>query len=281
MDNWMFAFEGLQELIQEHREEILDRFMAQLFERKPVTDKIGEVGSSQQVPTQSQEQREQSVTVDDFVLDLEPKKTGNEELDSWEEPKTLADQMEADAEVKPDLDDLGQLAVYIQEHLDIESQLEELSHQSMSLGERLKDLGERKIPELFHKLNLEDLKLQNGIKVSVAKFYAGSISEENQEKAFDWLREQGFDDMIKNELKLIFGKGEDEDCETLARALGEQGYNYTNKKSVHSQTLKAFIRERTETGDPEFSSVHNLFNVHIGDKTKIKIPKGGLTNGKR
>jgi hypothetical protein len=182
------------------------------------------------------------------------------------------DELAADAQQLPDETALGTLSKLVLAHLELER---EIAQKQFELGVRMEELriiNEVKIPEIFHAMGLEKFKLANGAEVEVKKFYAASITAENEAGCFNWLKEKGYDDIIKNELKLTFGKGEDEACVQLAEALEAQGYNFMNKKSVHSSTLKAFVKEHCEAGDAEFP--RDLFSVFVGDKTKIKL-KGG------
>ena len=48
--------------------------------------------------------------------------------------------------------------------------------------------------------------------------------------------------------------------------LEDQGYNTEQKESVHSMTLKAFIREQVEKGG---EIPRDLFNVYVGQRTTI------------
>lgn len=109
--------------------------------------------------------------------------------------------------------------------------------------------------------------LSDGTKLKVQKIYRGHISKENQSKAFAWLRDNGFEDLIKNQVIMRFGKGEDERADALMNKLEKDGEVFENKKEVHSQTLKAFIREQLEAG---IDLPHDLFGVYEGKRTKIE-----------
>jgi hypothetical protein len=186
------------------------------------------------------------------------------------------DELAADSLNIPEVDDLSLLTELVKKHLTIENEIEMMVYELAIKQGELRNLSEKIIPEIFERLNLEEIKLNNGVKVNVKPFYAGTITAENQPAAFTWLKENEHDDLIKNELKLTFGKGEEETCLGLMESLEVAGYNFVNKKSVHPQTLKAFIKEQIEAGNKEFSSAMDLFSVHIGKQTKIKIPKGGI-----
>ena len=58
-------------------------------------------------------------------------------------------------------------------------------------------------------MGLSHLKLADGSTVDVKPNYSASITIANREKAFNWLRENGLGDIIKNEISVSFGRNED------------------------------------------------------------------------
>ena len=117
----------------------------------------------------------------------------------------------------------------------------------------------------------------DGSKVSVKPYYAASISAENEVGAFAWLRENGHDYIIKHNLQIQFGKGEDSECERVKEELANLNVNYIEKAGVHPQTLKAFVKEQIELLSSRLGTTEQfpmkLFNVFIGNKTKIVAAK--------
>ena len=123
------------------------------------------------------------------------------------------------------------------------------------------------IPEALAECGLSEFKLANGMKVTVNPFYSASIPKGGEEEAMNWLRDNGHEDLIKNTISVNFGRGEDESASKLREALNNEGSSYTDKTGVHSQTLKAFVREQVESGQ---NLPLDLLGVFIGQKTTIK-----------
>ena len=67
-------------------------------------------------------------------------------------------------------------------------------------------------------------------------------------QTFEWLRENGAGDLIKNIVSLNFGRAEDSDAKKLFENLQEQGYNVSQNEKVEPNTLKAFVREKLQKG---------------------------------
>ena len=123
------------------------------------------------------------------------------------------------------------------------------------------------IPTLMSEMGLAELKLIDGSMVTVKPNYSASITVANREAAFNWLRNNGLGDIIKNEISVSFGRNEDNKAADYASLAQERGYQPTQKLKVEPMTLKALVRERIEAGK---EMPTELFNVFVGNQTTIK-----------
>ena len=123
------------------------------------------------------------------------------------------------------------------------------------------------IPTMMAEMGLSHLKLMDGSSVDVKPNYSANISIANREKAFNWLRENGLGDIIKNEISVAFGRNEDNKAADYAALAEERGFQPTQKLKVEPMTLKALVRERIEAGK---EMPTEIFNVFVGNKTTIK-----------
>jgi hypothetical protein len=126
------------------------------------------------------------------------------------------------------------------------------------------------IPTMMSEMGLSHLKLVDGSTVDVKPNYSANISVANREKAFNWLRENGLGDIIKNEISVSFGRNEDNKAADYAALAEERGFQPTQKMKVEPMTLKALVRERLEAGK---TMPTEIFNVFVGNKTTIKRNK--------
>ncbi len=155
----------------------------------------------------------------------------------------------------------------------IQSQEQQIANTEEDLKkqkEELRNLQNEELPMLMQEIGIKKFELEDGSSVNIKEIYAGSISQANKEKAFNWLRENKFDDIIKNTVTTAFGKGEDTAAKNFMDIAEQAGYTPVQKTEVHPQTLKAFIKERVEGGD-EFPM--ELFGAYIGYKAEIKKSK--------
>ena len=134
------------------------------------------------------------------------------------------------------------------------------------LKEQAKTLSQFEIPMMMEEMHITKLKLKDGESVEIKKIYGASIPQEHQEAAFTWLRDHDLGDIIKNDITVTFGRGEDNKAAEYATLAQGQGYEPVQKIGVHPQTLKAVVRERLESGR-EMPS--DLFKTYAGNSTKI------------
>ena len=163
--------------------------------------------------------------------------------------------------------DPNSLSQKVMELKDLEDEIANAEESVKKLKEKAKIISQIEIPQMMETMNIKKLKLKDGESVEVGKFYSASIPEENKEAAFNWLRNNGLGDIIKNEIIVTFGRGEDNKASTYATLARGQGFEPVQKVGVNPQTLKATLRERVESG-LDLPSEH--FKTFVGNQTKIK-----------
>jgi len=148
----------------------------------------------------------------------------------------------------------------------LEDEISNAEESITKLKEKAKTLSQFEIPVMMEEMHITKLKLKDGESVEIKKVYSGSILPENQEEAFTWLRDHDLGDIIKRDVTVTFGQGEDNKASEYANLAQGQGYEPVQKIGVHPMTLKAVVRERLESGR-EMPS--DLFKTYAGSRTKI------------
>ena len=148
----------------------------------------------------------------------------------------------------------------------LEDEISNAEESVSKLKEKAKTLSEFEIPKMMEEMHITKLKLKDGEAVEIKKIYSGSIPPENKEAAFTWLRDHDLGDIIKRDITVTFGQGEDNKASEYANLAQGQGNEPDQKIGVHPQTLKAVVRERLESGR-EMPS--DLFKTYAGNRTKI------------
>ena len=126
------------------------------------------------------------------------------------------------------------------------------------------------IPTMMTEMGFSELTLKDNTKLKVSTSYKAHISEANKEMAFNWLRENGLGDIIKNEISVSFGRNEDNKAADYAELAKSSGFQPTQKMKVEPMTLKALVRERIEAGK---EMPTEIFGVFSENKTTIKRNK--------
>ena len=158
----------------------------------------------------------------------------------------------------------NELANKVQQLKDLEDEISNAEDSIKKLKEKANILSQFEIPQMMEEMNITKLKLKDGETVEVSNFYSASIVD--QDAAFKWLRENGRGDIIKNDITVTFGRGEDNKAADYAVLARGQGFEPVQKVGVNPMTLKALVRERLESG---LDVPADLFKPFAGNQTKI------------
>jgi len=180
----------------------------------------------------------------------------------------LTEQMEQDqTDVIDQTKDINSLANQVKKLKALEDEIQGDEELLKKKKKNLEQISGEIIPTMLSEMGLSSLKLADGSSVDVKQNYSASISIANREKAYSWLRQNGLGDIIKNEITVSFGRGEDNKAADYANLALGQGYQPTQKLKVEPMTLKALVRERIEAGN---DLPTDIFNVFVGSRTTIK-----------
>ncbi len=180
----------------------------------------------------------------------------------------LTEQMEQDqTEVIKNTSNIKTLSDEVLKLRAMEDQLKTMEEALKNKKKEIDRISGEVIPTMLSEMGLSQLKLADGSAVDVKPFYSASISAQNKDKAYQWLRNNGLGDIIKNEISVSFGRNEDNKAANYAELAKSNGFQPTQKLKVEPMTLKALVRERIEAGK---EMPTEIFNVFIGNKTTIK-----------
>jgi hypothetical protein len=175
-------------------------------------------------------------------------------------------------DVASDLQDIkeegiSRIATLVRQQLAMEKRVADLEAELGIAKKDLKEVAENLLPSAMAEYGMAKMKMDDGSEISVSKFYSASIPKARQDEAFDWLRDNGHDSLIKNQVAVSFGRAEDSKAQRLLDRLQAEGFETQQKVWVEPMTLKAFVKEQVEGGAPIPS---DLFGIYIGDQAKIK-----------
>ena len=162
--------------------------------------------------------------------------------------------------VAEELSKLANLQVTLEQRVkDLEEELKQVKREH-------RDIAEDQLPAAMLEHNIREFTLEDSSKIAVKTFYSASIPKDKQQECFDWLNDNGFGDLIKNQVTVNFVRGQESDANDLLHDLGGRGMSPSNKKWVEPMTLKAFYRSESEKGNllPD-----DKFSLFIGEKATI------------
>ena len=169
-----------------------------------------------------------------------------------------------------EIGDANTLSTHVLELQKLEDEIKEDEEKLKRKKQQADKLSGEVIPEIMESLKLKTMKLQDGSGVEVTQIYSATIPVAKKEGAYNWLRENDLGDLIKNEITVSFGRGEDNKASNYANLARENGFEPAQKLKVEPMTLKAEYRSRVEKG-LDLPSEH--FNLFKGNKTKITRSK--------
>jgi len=149
-----------------------------------------------------------------------------------------------------------------------EDEIAELEDKLKKKKEEADHISSKVIPELLAEQGLSEIKLADGSKVSVKQEFRATLTKDEvrRDAAYQWLRDQGLGDIIKNNVSVTFGKGEDDKAQSLIDLAVANGYEPSQKSDVAWNTLTALYEERVKAG---LDMPSDVFSLWIKDKTKI------------
>ena len=146
-----------------------------------------------------------------------------------------------------------------------EEEIVQLEDQLKEKKEAARKLSEEDIPQFLAEKGLASITLDNGTEVKITEEVRPGVKVADRPFVYSWLRDNGYGDLIKNNVSVSFGMGEDSQAIKLKAAIQDLGMVGTEKEDVHYQTMKAFVTEQHKKG----VSLPDEFGVYVANKTKL------------
>ena len=170
-----------------------------------------------------------------------------------------------------DNEDLSTLTGFAEAIIKQDAFVKELDEKLKEEKKKLLKMTDEDLPALMTEANSMEFTLLDGSKVTIKPQYGASIKVDNRPAAYEWLREHGHDDIIKNTVSCQFGRGEDDLASSVKAFAEKEGYVPSQTEKIEPMSLRAFVKERVENGD-EFPM--ELFGAYVGQRAVITKAKG-------
>ena len=150
-----------------------------------------------------------------------------------------------------------------------EAEVARLEEELKKAQANLRDIAEHQIPSLMEEVGMKEFITEEGVKIKVVEKIRGSIPEANAEKAFAWLEKMEYDNIVKREFKITFGKEEEDWARKFESDLKKRKkkLNFVVKRGIHPSTLASFVSELLKEG---VDIPLDLFGVYRQRLSKIE-----------
>jgi uncharacterized protein YfeS len=158
------------------------------------------------------------------------------------------------------------LSSLIRQTVELDKQVKDAEKYLKDLQYKKRTIDEEDIPSLMEELGVQSLTV-DGNKVSIDKFVSARIPEDRKDEAFNFIRSIGEGDIIKNEIVVSFGMGQDNVAGAVLDDLSNQGLDPAQKTHIHPMTLRTWAKNRIEANQEiDF----DVFGIYVGNRAKIK-----------
>jgi hypothetical protein len=178
--------------------------------------------------------------------------------------------LESDAQLLAPSDNaITRISDLAHELVERQATVDRITEELKNAVESLRIISEDSLPAAMLEAGVKDFTLRNGHRVLVEEGFAVSIPAAKKDSAFAWLRSHNAESLIKTEMKMVFGKGEDSRVAAVTELLKQApiyvalldaaGADVTaireaavdvvaTVSSVHPSTLKAYVKEQRAAG---------------------------------
>jgi uncharacterized protein YfeS len=181
---------------------------------------------------------------------------------------SLFEEEAANAKVFDQVSEEGttRLSRLIRESQKVDDEIKQTEQFLKDLKAKKRVVDEEDIPALMQELGVESLTV-DGNKVSVEKFVSARIPDDRKEEAYGFLRSIGEGDIIKNDVVVSFGMGQDNVAGAVLDDLRTKGLEPNQKTHIHPMTLRSWVKNRIES---QQEIDYDTFGVYVGNRAVIK-----------
>ncbi len=151
---------------------------------------------------------------------------------------------------QPSADGLKRLSELAIELNKAELEVAKIEEQLKKAKAAVTELAEKDIPELMDSLGVAEFKTTAGFKIKITETIRASIPDANKPAAMAWLDAHGHGGLIKRSIVVAFDREQQEAAQELQAELETKFENVKSDLKVEPSTLRAFIGEQLEKGEP-------------------------------
>ena len=134
------------------------------------------------------------------------------------------------------------------------------------------------LPDLMREAGQEKLRTSSGWDVELGETLRASIPPARLGEAIMWLTANGHGALVKRDIKMSFGMGEEQKAAEAFDLVVNNGFLPEDKTAVHPQSLAAAVREMVTEGQ---DVPMELLGVYVQHFVKVKEAKPSKPSAKK
>ncbi len=169
--------------------------------------------------------------------------------------------------------DLGTVSSLADRMVELQKEIDD-DEEALNLKKaRLWKLRTDELPAAMAAVGLKDFTLTTGQKIEIKDVFKAGLPNREKEpelrsKAFEWLKANGAEELIRRNIVLSFGKGQDALADEAIKILADLKVSpAVDEPDVHWKTLTSWSKEQHEKGK---ALPKDLLGLHIGLEAKVK-----------
>lgn len=192
--------------------------------------------------------------------------------------QAVLDQMQQDANGGLATEDkLEKVRDEVRKLRDLEKSNEDLANQIAENSAAIRLLKEKTLVEMLDGVGINSIGVNAEgnhppYDITIGDYFHARIPDENQDRAYSWLKETKNEDLIQTKYTVSFGRGDIKAAEKFEKLLIKSKEAYDKKESVPWNTFEAFLRGEFKK-KPLTQKVMDMLGATTGRIVKVVKPK--------
>jgi hypothetical protein len=172
----------------------------------------------------------------------------------------------------PGASDLEQLAKLAHEQEEAEREIEDLQRALSMANDALRDISERRLPELLKKVGMETFTTTDGLRLTTKEKLRCGMPEARRDEGCNWLEANGQAPVVKRAFEILFGRDEEAWAKKFEADLRKRkrALQFKRFRWVEPSTLNKVLRDMLKAG---VDVPMEIFSASVINVTKVERVK--------
>ena len=130
-----------------------------------------------------------------------------------------------------------------------QAEVDKLTEQLKTATDKLRKTQEKDLPETMKAAGMEKFTTTESVSIEISETLYASISKKNKPAAIKWLMKNGQSSLVKEDVIVLFDKGDHKKAEKLFMQLKKKNYPVVTNENINTGSVKSVIKEFLEQGE--------------------------------